>query len=66
VLDRFSKLKPLAAAFQKLSAGLDGQISFNWQELEQTFEFRRLASLNRTLLYSGRLLPLFERRVSSN
>jgi predicted DNA-binding transcriptional regulator YafY len=32
--------KPLAAAFQKLSAGLDGQISFNWQELEQTFEFR--------------------------
>src|ERR1700757_408825 len=26
--------KPLAAAFQKLSAGLDDQVAFNWQELE--------------------------------
>jgi predicted DNA-binding transcriptional regulator YafY len=32
--------KPLATAFQKLSAGLDGQINFNWQELEHTFDFR--------------------------
>jgi predicted DNA-binding transcriptional regulator YafY len=32
--------KPLAAAFQKLSAGLEGQINFNWQELEHTFDFR--------------------------
>ena len=32
--------KPLAEAFQKLTAGLDGQISFNWYELEQTFEVR--------------------------
>jgi predicted DNA-binding transcriptional regulator YafY len=32
--------KPLAAAFQKLSAGLDEQINFNWQELGQTFDFR--------------------------
>jgi predicted DNA-binding transcriptional regulator YafY len=32
--------KPLTAAFQKLSAGLDGQVSFNWHELEQTFDIR--------------------------
>ena len=32
--------KPLAAAFQKLSAGLDDQVAFNWQELEHTFDFR--------------------------
>ena len=32
--------KPLAAAFQKLSTGLEGQINFNWQELEHTFDFR--------------------------
>jgi predicted DNA-binding transcriptional regulator YafY len=32
--------KPLTAAFQKLSAGLEGQINFNWQELGQTFDFR--------------------------
>lgn len=32
--------KPLATAFQKLSAGLNGQVNFNWQELEQTFDFQ--------------------------
>jgi predicted DNA-binding transcriptional regulator YafY len=32
--------KPLADAFQKLTAGLDGQISFSWHELEQTFDVR--------------------------
>ena len=32
--------KPLADAFQKLTAGLDGQVSFNWHELEQTFDVR--------------------------
>ena len=32
--------KPLADAFQKLTAGLDGQISFNWHEFEQTFDIR--------------------------
>ena len=32
--------KPLAEAFQKLTAGLDGQISFSWHELEQTFDVR--------------------------
>jgi predicted DNA-binding transcriptional regulator YafY len=32
--------KPLAEAFQKLTAGLDGQISFNWHEFEQTFDIR--------------------------
>jgi predicted DNA-binding transcriptional regulator YafY len=34
--------KPLAAAFQKLSAGLDGRVNFNWQELEHTFHFRQI------------------------
>jgi predicted DNA-binding transcriptional regulator YafY len=32
--------KPLADAFRKLTAGLDGQVSFSWHELEQTFEVR--------------------------
>jgi predicted DNA-binding transcriptional regulator YafY len=32
--------RPLAAAFQKLTAGLNGKIDFNWQELERTFDFR--------------------------
>jgi len=32
--------KPLADAFQKLTAGLDGQVSFSWHELEQTFDVR--------------------------
>jgi predicted DNA-binding transcriptional regulator YafY len=32
--------KPLADAFQKLTASLDGQISFSWHELEQTFDVR--------------------------
>ena len=32
--------KPLAVAFQKLSAGLNGKITFSWQELEHTFDFR--------------------------
>jgi predicted DNA-binding transcriptional regulator YafY len=32
--------KPLTEAFQKLTAGLDGQISFNWHEFEQTFDIR--------------------------
>jgi predicted DNA-binding transcriptional regulator YafY len=32
--------KPLTEAFQKLTAGLDGQISFNWHEFEQTFDVR--------------------------
>jgi len=32
--------KPLADAFQKLTSSLDGQISFNWHELEQTFNVR--------------------------
>jgi proteasome accessory factor B len=32
--------KPLANAFQKLTTGLDGQVSFNWHELEQTFDVR--------------------------
>jgi predicted DNA-binding transcriptional regulator YafY len=32
--------KPLTEAFQKLTSSLDGQISFNWHELEQTFDIR--------------------------
>jgi predicted DNA-binding transcriptional regulator YafY len=32
--------KPLADAFQKLTASLDGQVSFSWHELEQTFDVR--------------------------
>jgi predicted DNA-binding transcriptional regulator YafY len=32
--------KPLVAAFQKLTSGLDDRVSFNWQELERTFDFR--------------------------
>jgi proteasome accessory factor B len=32
--------KPLAAAFQKLTAGLDAQVSFNWHDLEQTVDVR--------------------------
>jgi proteasome accessory factor B len=32
--------KPLAEAFQKLTTGLDDQVSFNWHELERTFDVR--------------------------
>jgi predicted DNA-binding transcriptional regulator YafY len=32
--------KPLASAFQKLTTGLDGQVNFNWQDLEQTVDVR--------------------------
>jgi predicted DNA-binding transcriptional regulator YafY len=32
--------KPLADAFQKLTAGLDSQVSFSWHELDQTFDVR--------------------------
>jgi predicted DNA-binding transcriptional regulator YafY len=41
--------KPLATAFQKLCAGLDGQVSFNWQELEQTFDFRPIGAPKQNL-----------------
>jgi predicted DNA-binding transcriptional regulator YafY len=45
--------KPLAAAFQKLSTGLEGQINFNWQELEHTFDFRPIGIPQQNL-------PIFE------
>src|SRR5258708_8077357 len=32
--------KPLADVSQEQTAGLDGQISFSWEELEQTFDVR--------------------------
>jgi predicted DNA-binding transcriptional regulator YafY len=45
--------KPLADAFQKLTAGLDGQISFSWHELEQSFDVRPIG-------VSKQNLPVFE------
>jgi predicted DNA-binding transcriptional regulator YafY len=42
--------KPLSAAFQKLSAGLDGQVNFNWQELEHTFDFRPIGIPHQNLV----------------
>jgi proteasome accessory factor B len=41
--------KPLAAAFQKLTAGLENEIAFNWQDLETTFAFRPLGYAKRDL-----------------
>ena len=41
--------KPLAAAFQKLSIGLDGKVSFNWHELEQTFDIRPIGVSKQSL-----------------
>jgi predicted DNA-binding transcriptional regulator YafY len=41
--------KPLALAFQKLSAGLEGQVNFNWQELEHTFDFRPIGMSKQNL-----------------
>jgi predicted DNA-binding transcriptional regulator YafY len=41
--------KPLAAAFQKLTAGLENEITFNWQDLEPTFAFRPLGFAKRDL-----------------
>jgi predicted DNA-binding transcriptional regulator YafY len=41
--------KPLAVAFQKLSAGLEGQVNFNWQELEHTFDFRPIGMSKQNL-----------------
>jgi predicted DNA-binding transcriptional regulator YafY len=41
--------KPLADAFQKLTSSLDGQISFNWHELEQTFDIRPIGASKQNL-----------------
>jgi proteasome accessory factor B len=41
--------KPLAAAFEKLSAGLEHEIAFNWQDLETTFAFRPIGFAKRDL-----------------
>ena len=41
--------KPLAAAFQKLTAGLENEIAFNWQDLETTFAFRPISYAKRDL-----------------
>jgi proteasome accessory factor B len=41
--------KPLAGAFQKLTAGLENEIAFNWQDLERTFSFRPIGYANRDL-----------------
>jgi predicted DNA-binding transcriptional regulator YafY len=42
--------KPLAAAFEKLAVGLDGKISFNWHELEQTFDVRPIGVSKQNLV----------------
>jgi predicted DNA-binding transcriptional regulator YafY len=42
--------KPLTAAFQKLTSSLDGQISFNWHELEQTFDIRPIGVSKQNLV----------------
>ena len=41
--------KPLTAAFQKLTAGLENEIAFNWQDLERTFAFRPIGFAKRDL-----------------
>jgi proteasome accessory factor B len=42
--------KPLSNAFHKLTTGLDGQISFNWHELEQTFDVRPIGITKHNLV----------------
>ncbi|MGA8660413.1 MAG: WYL domain-containing transcriptional regulator [Chthoniobacterales bacterium] len=41
--------KPLAAAFHKLTTGLENEIAFNWQDLERTFNFRPVGFAKRDL-----------------